>query len=409
MTDPSSGRRGPPPAILLAWATFILIGWVGLLSPSLIRSIKDTFEQTDAGIGIYYFIYAVVYATGSLGGGLVTEHLGRRAVLTLASAFVGIGLALMALAPGWELFLLAALPTGLGVGALDGGMNGLVLDLAPTGRGKALNLLHTFFSIGALSAPLVVGRLVEGGLEWTLIFLATGFVGLVVAVGFALVPMPTGRRGTEPPAMDAPTGADRTPALVGSGLLTGPVILLAIAIGAYVASEVGISNWLVRFLEPAPLSTATTALSLFWAGLATGRFVSSRIADRFDHIHFAATAAAAMGVLFLAAIFAPSLWLSIALFALAGFASGPVFPMIIAIGGDRYPERSSAVSGFLTGAAVTGSIIYPPVMGFLSVTVGLTVAMTGGALLGFLCAGALLLVQREPDPEIAKDASAALS
>ncbi len=239
MTDPSSGRRGPPAAILLAWATFILIGWTGLLSPSLIRSIKDTFEQTDAGIGLYYFIYAVVYATGSLGGGLVTERLGRRAVLTLAATFVGVGLALMALAPGWELFLLAALPTGLGVGALDGGMNGLVLDLAPTGRGKALNLLHTFFSIGALSAPLVVGRLVEGGLEWTLIFLATGIVALAVALGLALVAMPDGRRGTEADQAE-PSATEGGPArLVGGTLLTGPVILLSIAIGAYVASEVG--------------------------------------------------------------------------------------------------------------------------------------------------------------------------
>ena len=102
----------------------------------------------------------------------------------------------------------------------------------------------------------------------------------------------------------------------------------------------------------------------------------------------------------LGAIFAPSVWLSIALFALAGFATGPVFPMIIAIGGDRYPERSSAVSGFLTGAAVTGSIIYPPVMGFLSVTVGLTVAMLGDVVLGFACAGVLLIVGRtHPAPD----------
>ena len=46
------------------------------------------------------------------------------------------------------------------------------------------------------------------------------------------------------------------------------------------------SNWLVRFLEPAPLTTATLALSLYWAGLTVGRLLSSAIADRFDHLRF---------------------------------------------------------------------------------------------------------------------------
>jgi len=100
MTPPR--RAAHPPAELLAWGTFILIGWIGLLSPSLIRSIKEGFDQTDAGIGLYYFVYAVAYATGSLGGGLVTERLGRRTVLTLGAALTGIGLVLMGVLPAWH-------------------------------------------------------------------------------------------------------------------------------------------------------------------------------------------------------------------------------------------------------------------------------------------------------------------
>jgi hypothetical protein len=48
----------------------------------------------------------------------------------------------------------------------------------------------------------------------------------------------------------------------------------------------------------------------------------------------------------------------------------------------------------LAGAAVVGSIVYPPVMGFLSVTVGLKVAMLGTVVLGLACASALVLVGR---------------
>ena len=162
------------------------------------------------------------------------------------------------------------------------------------------------------------------------------------------------------------------------------------------ASEIGVSNWLVRFLEPAPLSDATTGLALFWAGLTAGRLVSARLADRYDHLRFATVSVLAMTLAMLGAILVPSIPLSIALFALTGFASGPIYPMIVAIGGDRYPERSAAIGGFLSGVAVAGSVVYPPLMGVLSVTVGLTVAMLGNVLLGLACAVALMSVGRVP-------------
>ncbi len=82
----------------------------------------------------------------------------------------------------------------------------------------------------------------------------------------------------------------------------------------------------------------------------------------------------------------PSLPASIILFGVVGFAFGPVYPLIMAVAGDRFPGRAAAVSGFLAGVAVLGAIVYPPVMGFLSVAVGLGVAMVGAAILAFICA-----------------------
>ena len=115
------------------------------------------------------------------------------------------------------------------------------------------------------------------------------------------------------------------------------------------ASEVGVSNWLVRFLEPVPVGEATTALALFWGGLTLGRLLSARIADHVDHLAFTMLSVAVMSVALLGAILVPSVPLAMALFAVTGFASGPIFPMIIAIGGERHPDRSAAVAGVLAG------------------------------------------------------------
>ena len=381
------GRRARLAAGVVGCLTFLAIGWTGLLIPSLIRSIEATFGQTDAGLGIVYLVYALAYASASFGGGPLTERLGRRPVLGVAVLATGIGAAGLGLAATWAAFVIAALVAGAGAGCLDGGVNGLVLDVYREGRGRAMNLLHTCFSVGALAAPLIVGALVGSGVAWQAVAIGTGTVIALLAAAYAVVPMPSGRRTADdathrlPPATSDPGGRR---------LLSGPLLLLGIGIATYVASEVGVSNWLVRFLEPAPLTTATMALSLYWAGLTAGRIISSAIADRFDHLRFTIACAVGMTILVTAAVVVPSLGLSIVFFAAAGVASGPVFPMIVAIGGDRYPERSAAVGGSLVGMAVIGSTIYPPTMGFMSVTVGLTVAMLGNSLLALVCVFALV-------------------
>ncbi len=382
MAFPSSWRTRI--AAALACAGMLLVGWTGLLVPSLIRSIEPAFEQTDAGIGVFFFVNSVAYVSGSMVGGVLTERVGRRVVLPLAVALIALGLAGMATVPTWELFLMLAVPFGLGAGAIDGGMNGLVLDLYPDSRGRALNLLHLFFSLGALASPLVVGRLVEAGAAWQTVIIGTALAAVPIAILLAVADLPSGHHAR---------GGATTGARIG---LSVPLIALAVAIACYVASEVGVSNWLVRFLESATLGLATSALALFWGCLALGRIVTAALGDRFDHARFAATAALVAGIALAAAVLVPSLPASIVLFGVVGFAFGPVYPLIMAVGGDRYPTRSAAVSGFLSGCAVIGAIVYPPLMGFVSVGAGLGVAMIGAAVLAFACAAVLFAVAARP-------------
>ena len=396
----------PPGAVLpgarlaagiVACLTLLAVGWTGLLIPSLLRSIKETFDQTDAGIGIVYLVYALAYASGSFCGGPLTERLGRRVVLGSAVLLTAIGAAGLGLAPSWPAFLLAAVALGMGAGCLDGGANGLVLDVYREGRGRAMSLLHMSFSIGALAAPLLVGTLVGSGATWQAVVVGSGAVIALLALAYVAVPMPSARRSAG--AADATVTASPG-GVAHRSLLTGPLLLLGVAIAAYVAAEIGVSNWIVAFLEPAPLTTATLALSLYWAGLTVGRLLSSVIADRFDHLRFTITCALGMSVTIAVASLVPSLPLAIVAFFAAGVASGPVFPMIVAIGGERFPERSAAVGGSLTGMAVVGSTVYPPAMGLLSVTVGLTVAMFGGAVLAVACVIALVAFGRATSPSV---------
>jgi fucose permease len=380
-----------PRAIPVAWGGFLLIGWAGLVVPSLVRQLEATFGIDDAAIGLWYFVNASTYAAASLAGGLLTERFGRRIVLGVAAAALAAGLWIAAAAGSWPVFVAAAIPMGAGAGAIDGGMNGLLLDVAGSARGRALNLLHLFFSIGALAAPFVIGLVVSHGIAWPLVVVATGVAALVVAGVLAIVSMPSGREQRAEPA--APSESP-PPSAAHPKRLPRPLLFLSIAIACYVAGEVGVSSWTVRFLHDVPLETATLALSGFWAGLAAGRIAAVRWGDRFPHPAIAAASSALAGVAVIVAVVAPSPGVAIVAIALAGFASGPVFPLIIAIGGELYPARVAAVAGTLTAVAVVGGVVYPPLIGVMSGSIGLGAGLLGGAMLSIAGAVSILAATR---------------
>lgn len=377
--------RNRPVAFALGCAGMALIGWAGLVVPALAREVEDGFGQTDVGLGLFYLVTSVAYAAASMLGGMVTERAGRRTVLSLAAALLGIGLIAQGLTGAWPVFVVAGLVRSVGAGAIDGGVNGLVIDLYAEARGRRLNLAHLFYSLGALGAPFLLAARGLAGVPWQAVVVVSGAVALPLAVAMAVTDLADGRARPS-----RAVGGRR------SSLLALPLLVLAVGIACYVACEIGVSNWLVRFLAAAPGALATSALGLYWAGLAAGRLAAARFADRFDHVRLAIACSLVTGAAIVGAVAVPSLAVSIAMFAVAGFASGPIYPLIVAVGGERFPDRAAAVSGVIVAASVVGAVVYPPLMGVLSVTVGLSVAMLGTAAVAAVCAGSLVIVGRMP-------------
>jgi len=377
-------RRGSV-AVALCCLSFLLLGWSALLVPALSTEIEAVFGQTDAGLGAFYFITAAAYAAGSIVGGVAIERAGRRAVLVIAAALQVVGLVALGGAGTWPVFVLAGVLRSVGGGAIDGGVNGLVVDLFGGSRGRALSFFHIFYALGGVGAPFLLALRGSIGLSWQAAVIATGIATIPLGVLVVLAEIPDGRRAR----VAGLTAAS-------SRVYTIPLLVLALAIGFYVAGATGVTNWLVRFLQSNWGGRATAELGLFWVGLVAGRIFSGLVAERFDHVKLATTATAATAVGIVAAVIAPSRELSVALFAVVGFTSGPVFPLIMAIGGDRFPDRAAAMSGLLAASGVVGSLAYPPLMGVVSVTAGLSLAMLGTGVCVALAAVALVVVGRLP-------------
>lgn len=366
------GERAERRLVYTGYCGFVLIGWNSVIVPSVIRSIEHDFHQTDASFALFYFLSALVYACGSFGGGLLTERVGRGVVLPAAAVALGLGLVFQAFALSWPILLLTVVPVNLGAGAIDGGINGLFLDVFREARGGALNLLHVFFSVGAFVAPFVIGLLVGAGLTWRAIPLAAACCCIPVTYLLLGAALPPGRHSsTSVPKDETSTAASLV-----------PFVGLAVSIGLCVAAEASVSSWVVRLLSGAPIALATGVLSIFWMGLTLGRLLSNRYADRFDYYNFTIACMLLSSVTLVAALYSPWLLLAALFFGLNGLFIGPIYPMIIALGGNIYSERLATLSGSLSAAAVVGSLVYPPLIGLMAQTIGIRGGMLGAALLG---------------------------
>ena len=404
MTQPPDATSVAPPlaipaargVVVAGFAAFLLLGWATLLVPSLIRDVQATFGQSDAGMGLAYLLGSLLYVTGTVSVGVLAGRLPRRALLGAGPTLVAAGLVALAMAPAWPVFLAGFLVMGLGNGIIDAGANALFIDLF-AGRAAMLNRLHMFFALGALAAPLAVGLAVSAGVPWQAVAVATAVAAAPLGLVFATRRLPpTHPHASAPERAAPPAGGVSDPAStrsVGRGIPL-PLLVLCIAIGCYVAAELGVSSWMVRYLEGAPIVVATLALSLFWAALGLGRLVSSLIADRMSTVVFATTWSIVCGAAILAALAAPVLPLAVVCFAVAGFAAGPVYPSIMAIGGALHPGRASMVSSVLTSAGIVGSLVYPPLMGVVSEAAGMWVGMAGAGLFAFAAGAAIYTASR---------------
>jgi fucose permease len=365
---------------LVAGAAYILVGWRGLLVPSLIRFVQPAFGQDDAGLGAYFLATTLAYGVGSMLGGRVIRARGSRLVIPGAALLMASGLLVQGLTGAWLPFVLAGVLVSIGASTADVGINALVLDLFPRSRGRALNLLHVAYGVGALAAPLLLAWAVGAGAPWQSLYTATGIAVLVAMAGLALT-IPS-----HPIALPAPVECTTSEATTpGSGRLPLFLLVMAVSVACYVAAEAGVSDWLVRYLVALPLGEASLALTLFWGGIAVGRLVFARLGNRVDPGSAAPALGIAGGALLLVALLAPVGTLTPLLFGAVGLAFGPIFPLVVAAAGARMPGQSATVTGTLITAAVVGAVVYPPAIGFLSGVIGLHAAMLGTALMAFAC------------------------
>jgi MFS transporter, FHS family, glucose/mannose:H+ symporter len=317
-----------------------------------------------------------VYFAGSLPGVLVGMRAFERAhanlIVVAAMAVSSVGLAGVAVAFAWPVFLASVCVVGFGFGVLVLGLNQLVAYSEGRRRAALLNVLNGCYSAGAVAGPVLVAAFAAD--HFTALYLAAA------AMWLALIP---GARAI----------VGRLP--VGTGLTRWPGALVAtfvVAFVLYVGVENGIGGWMTAHLESTGLRSgvAATVTSAFWLALVTGRLLMTLVPSTVSE---ARIVLAGSLLATLALMVASTGAAAPVAYVLAGLAIAPIFPTGIVWLAKLRPGDSRATAWLYPAASVGGSA-GPGVIGLVIAHEGVGAAPAVLAVVAAAMFGAFFVASR---------------
>jgi len=337
--------------ITAAILAIFVYGMIAAMLGTILPDLSARFKLTPAQNGTIALAQAIGLIIASLSVGPLIDYEGKKVGLLLGLALITIALFWLPNSKGYGTIILALFLLGIGGGIIVTGANALVSDIDPAHRGSTLNLLNLFFGLGGLATPFISANLLNRSSFRLCYTVAT--LSLLTLILYVITPIPP------------PTGKPQLWAGAGQIASSPALWLMAAFLFLYVASEVGVWNWLVRHLvaQGIPEARALNVLSLGFAlGLLLGRVAVAPVLRSVSALTVTLAAPIAMVIftyLMLQSRTATTAWIMVFC---AGVAMAPVFPTTLAIVGDTFTQMTATAMGIVItcgwiGLAVSSRII----------------------------------------------------
>lgn len=361
---PKSSSRHPILLLALTFVGFIALGLPDALIGVAWPAMRSDFELPLSALGPLYIATTTGYVIASSATGALLARTGIALLLALSCAITGIALLGYTLAPSWTVIVVLGVLTGFGGGAIDAAIN---THAAVQYSTRLVNVLHAFYGVGAALGPALLTAILARGLSWRYGYWVVMAFEIVLALAF----IATRKEWTAPASHHAehgPVGFFDTVRLTRVQLSMAVFLL-------YTGCEAAAGGWAFSLLyEQRDFATTSAglAVSLYWCGL-----FASRVGYAFLPVNTRPTVVIAASIVtsFLAIVLvALNVHPTIDIFALAllGFASGPIFPCMIATTPARLgPKHTANAVGAQISIAAVGLAALPALCGVLAQQLGL--------------------------------------
>ncbi len=338
---------------MLILAATLAVFVYGLIAP-ILGALLPGYALTPGQEGALALTNALGLVLASLSAGPIIDTRGNKLALLSGLSLIVISLVGAPNAGGFTGLLIVFFILGLGGGIVVTAANALAGAVDPTRRGSALNFLNLFFGLGGIVTTYVASERIAPAV---LCYSIAGLTLITLLVNAATkMPSPSG---------EASFRLNEVPALLGSPSL----LLLSLFLFLYVACEVGVWNWMTKYLTAVGFdrTAAGHVVSYGFAfGILVGRLVVSRVIIKVPAKTVLLAAAIFMAITTYAMLSLTSTTaITIAVFC-AGLSMAPVFPTVLAVVGDSFPRGTATAMGIVITCGWLGLAVSSPIIGALA-------------------------------------------
>jgi fucose permease len=341
--------------LMLAYGLYVTM--IGPLMPELIG--QYSLRMSQGGL---------IVSSNSMGGlliillgGILIDRLPKSRLIAVLFLLYSIWLLLVGTSPIYIVLLLLFFALGATTRMLDIVLNAFTADLYPERRGFFLNLLHTFFGIGAFLGPVFARALLNLQAEWHIVFLILGCVCLLIFTLYITMI----RRQESIGRNHASEEQSRS----FSWLRSPRIWFLCLVMILYAGHQTGVTVWLPMYLQThlrTDVNLASYALSVFWLGIIAGRIASSLLTTRFDPKHLVLWGCLFGGLFLVAGIVSGLPLVLIAAAGITGMLTGSTIPLLITMGCGWFPSSSGSVTSLLYLNSNLAKMVFPWLVGFIA-------------------------------------------
>jgi len=360
-------------ALLIA---VIYLAFIGLGLPDSLLGSAWPVMYVQLGTQFSYAGFVtMIIAGGTIVSSLLSDRITRRlgAGLTTAIGLTAAAIAMFGFsnASAFWMLCLWAIPYGLAAGTIDAALNNYV---ALHFSSRHMSWLHSFWGVGAVISPYIMGYSLTQGLGWETGYFSVSMIQVGIAVAmFASLPLWRKNKGGVPKA------EERGQALSLKQILRIKGVKLVLpAFFAYCGAEMTTMLWAVSYLvlqRGIPEETAAQYGALFFWGMTAGRFLGGFVADKAGDRNMIRGSVTIMltGIIMILLPFEINQISLIGLVVL-GLGCATVYPSIIHSTPANFgAENSRAIIGVQMAGAYTGSTFMPPLLGLIATRTGIGV------------------------------------
>ena len=311
--------------------------------------------------------------------GFISARIGKRYSMGISMLMMGCGIFFCSFAQAYWMLLPCLMIAGLGEGLCEGIATPFVQDLHPEAPERYVTITHSFWSVGILTAVLLVGGSLALGVNWRYILGIAGFVTALVSLLFIW---------KENPAKKYPESTANINAKdilrYSRDIFTKKRFWLCSAAMFFGAgAEFGLTFWATAYIEltfktsvfVAGLGTGTIALGMFIGRVYFGYIAQPRNLRWILLICGAGMIPLSLALAFLEPGMFPAWLLFTVLFVLlflSGIGIAPYWPTTQVYGVTRLPQcDSTMLYVYYSGMGIPGAGFFSWFMGFAGDMFGL--------------------------------------